>query len=267
MREVALLIPVYNNQDGLRRSLAALSDEYPLDIIVVDDGSDCPVSLDAEAAPHRYHLLRLEKNRGIEHALNLGLRWILDRNYQYVARLDAEDISLPGRFLHQRHFLKMHPDFAMVGGQVRFVDRDGREVFQERFPTTSEEIRRVMHARNCFIHPAVMLRIQALRDVGLYSDRFPAAEDYELFFRIAKKYKVANLADYVVSVVLNPGGISRRRRRRQIATRMKVMFAYFDLSDAASYFGILKNLALLIAPIGVVQAVKRILGERWRGWL
>lgn len=227
MSRVTLLIPVYNDQHGLQRSLASLTDEVPLDIVVVDDGSTPPIRLPEVPPPHRAFLLRLEENKGIEHALNHGLGWILERGYEYVARLDAGDIPLPGRFLKQVEFLDGNPEYALVGGQVQFVGPDGVEVFRERFPTEDAQIRRIMHARNCFIHPAVMIRASALKEVGLYSDRYKAVEDFELFFRIMGRFKVANLPDYVVRCEINPKGISLRRRA-QVLGRLKVMLLHFD---------------------------------------
>lgn len=266
MCEVALLIPVYNNQLGLERSLSALPTEVPLDVVVVDDGSEPPISQPKVSEPHRLFLLRLEQNRGIEHALNYGLEWILERKYEYVARLDAGDIALPGRFAKQLCFLESHPDYVLIGGQVRFVDTAGREVFRERFPTEYKNIRRIMHARNCFIHPAVMWRTAVLREIGFYSDQYKAAEDFELFFRMARRFKVANLDEHVVQCEVNPAGISLSRRRRQVLSRLRVMLRYFDPRTRESWLGIFKNIVLLYTPVAWVQVLKARL-EGKRGWL
>lgn len=264
--DIAVLIPVYNNQEGLERSLASIDENFPLDVVVVDDGSDPPIQLRGLPQPHRGFVLRLDANTGIEHALNYGLSWILQRGYRYVARLDAGDLCYPGRFFKQRDFLEKHQEYALVGGQVRFVDDSGVELFPEKFPTSHEEISRIMHARSCFIHPAVMLRSSALQEVGLYSEHFPAAEDYELFFRLTKRYKVANLPDVVLTYHVNPRGISLTKRRRQILSRIKVMLKYFEPRYKESWLGLMKSIILLAVPVPVVQFLKRRLA-RWRGWL
>lgn len=257
---------MYKDQDGLNLSLSRLPSDLAVDVVVVDDGSEPPLKCPEIDSPHQVFLLRLENNQGIEYALNHGLRWIIENNYPYVARLDAGDLSLEGRLSRQAHFLETNPDYALIGGQVLFVDAEGREIVKEHFPTPHEAIKRIMHARNCFIHPAVMLSTQVLREIGLYSANYKAAEDYELFFRIAQNYKVANLEDEVVSVYLNPQGISAKKRQQQILSRLKVMLHYFDPLIKESYIGIIKSLALLITPINLVRAAKRILGKR-RGWL
>lgn len=263
--KVALLMPVFNEPEEASRSLLGLSNEIPLDVVVVDDGSSPPLTLPEPPPPHRLILLRLERNVGITQALNHGLRYILEKGYSYVARLDAGDIALPGRFLKQVRFLEENPDYALVGGQVLFVDPSGRETHQEFFPTQDADIRRVLHARNPFIHPAVTIRTQALREVGLYSERYPAAEDYELFWRIAKRFKVANLGEKVTKVVVNPQGISIKKRRRQLLTRIKILLENFDPRLKESWLGLAKNLALLVMPTPWVQTLKRWIPGR-RGW-
>lgn len=262
MANTALLIPVYNDLEGLRHSLHRLSDEVPLDIVVVDDGSDPPIASQLFCPPHRIFSLRLSKNQGIAHALNHGLEWILNRGYKYIARLDAGDVALPGRFREQIAFLENHPDYALIGGQVRFVDFADRLVYSEHYPIHYRDIRRHMHLRNVFIHPTVMMRASALLEHGLYRTDIPAAEDYELFFRLIQHYPAANSSRELVHVRLSPGGISSRYRYLQLLSRLRIQLAYFDVLMPESYFGVLQTLALLGVPRSLRLAIKRFLGKR-----
>ncbi|RCK76379.1 MAG: glycosyl transferase, family 2 [Anaerolineae bacterium] len=265
INRIALLIPVYNNQKGLAISLSSIQDEI-VDIIVVDDGSEVPIQISADLLHANINLIRLEKNQGITSALNEGLRYILDKGYKYLARLDAGDIVLPVRFLKQFTFLEKNPNYALVGGQVKFVDPNGQELWKERFPTKYEDIKRIMHSRNCFIHPAVMMRTDVLRELGGYSADYPAAEDYELFMRIVKRYSVANLDEVVLVYEVNPFSISIQKRRRQVLSRLKVMLRYFDPAIKESYLGILKNVFLLTLPYSFVITIKKLFRER-ESWL
>ncbi len=261
INRIALLIPVYNNQKGLAISLSSIQDEI-VDIIVVDDGSEVPIQISADLLHANINLIRLEKNQGITSALNEGLRYILDKGYKYLARLDAGDIVLPVRFLKQFTFLEKNPNYALVGGQVKFVDPNGQELWKERFPTKYEDIKRIMHSRNCFIHPAVMMRTDVLRELGGYSADYPAAEDYELFMRIVKRYSVANLDEVVLVCEVNPFSISIQKRRRQVLSRLKVMLRYFDPAIKESYLGILKNVFLLTLPYSFVITIKKTFFEK-----
>ncbi len=259
-RPIALLIPVYNDPEGLANSLRHLPPEVPLDVVVVDDGSDPPLEPPAVPEPHHLFLLRLSENRGITEALNHGVAWVLERSYPYLARLDAGDLALPGRFLRQLAFLETRPHHALVGGQVEFVDESGRLLYRERFPEDYANLYRQMHLRNCFIHPAVMMRTSVLGELGAYHPGFPAAEDYELFFRIVRKYPAANLPETVVRVRVSPKGISARHRRRQLLTRFLVQLRYFDPRLWESYAGVLATLGLLVLPSELIRAWKRWVG-------
>lgn len=266
VNEIAVLIPVYQNQSGLEKTLSSVRGEN-VDIFIVDDGSVPPVTVDAYRAWFPVlKLCRLEQNRGITSALNEGLGEILRFPYSYIARLDAGDVCLPARFEKQRAFLEQNPDCVLIGGQVKFVDQDGIELWRENFPTTDDQIRRTMHSRNCFIHSAVMMRTSALKQIGGYRLDYPAAEDYELFMRLTRHYTVANLAEFVIKCEINPSGISFQNRRRQVLSRIKVMIKYFDPRLKESYLGILKNLFLLVAPYPMVIRMKSKFKDR-RGWL
>ena len=264
---VAMLIPVYNGQAGLNRSCASLRADSSYDVVIVDDGSNPAISAPRGLDPARVTLLRLGKNQGITRALNHGLGWILQRGYKYVARLDAGDLVLPRRIERQLAFLESHPDHAIVGGQTRFVDMHGSETFRDQFPASDSLIRRAMHGRSCFIHPAVMLRNSALREMGCYDERYPNAEDFELFWRLLTRWKGANLTELVVEYEVNPDGLSVAKRSQQVRSRIRILLKYFDLRVPESYVGLIKNLILLVIPYRWVRWLKRRYVHPNRGWL
>lgn len=264
---VAVVIPVFNDQEGLDKALGSVRAAEPMDVIIVDDGSVPEARAPDLQGSNRVIMFRLSENQGIVGALNRGVRYVLEHGYTYLARLDAGDQLLPGRIEKQVAFLDAHPDYGLVGGQARFVDEAGHELFRERFPTSDAGIRRVMHARNCFVHPAVMIRCSVLRNVGFYRRAFQTAEDFDLFIRILECSRIANLDDHVVSCHVNPLGISRQRRRSQILVRLRVMLGYFNPLVIESYLGLVKNISLLFMPVFVVQGIKRAVGNRRTGWL
>ena len=264
---VALLIPVYNRQELLNRSCASLLSDVRYDVVIVDDGSDSVISAPYGLDPARVTLLRLEQNQGITRALNHGLRWVLQKNYKYVARLDAGDLMLPKRIDRQFEFLESHPGHAIVGGQVRFVDMQGDEAFHDNYPTSDAAIRRAMHGRSCFVHVSVMLRAAAVRAAGPYDERYPNAEDFELFWRLLRHWKGANLEETVVESDVNPHGLSVAKRSQQVRSRIRILLKYFDPRVPESYVGVLKNVILLVIPYRWVRWLKRRYVRPNRGWL
>lgn len=274
--KVAFLIPVYEDQDRLDRtlkSLGPLKEEASVAnaqcaLVIVDDGSRYRLAIPKQVGGVPVVSLRINSNVGITKALNHGLAWIIEEGgFDYVSRIDAGDKYVPGRLLKQIVFLEDHGDFALVGGQAKFVDANGAEVFAERRVLDDSEIRRVMHIRSCFVHAAMMLRISALRDVGLYDASYKVAQDYELTFRIARKYRVQNLGCVVVESHVYSDGISSRKRRLQIVTRIRIMLKYFRYNCLAAYVGVTKSVVLLVVPAVFVRACKRRLGAMRPSWL
>lgn len=257
MHKVVVLIPVYNDPQGLEAALLPLCQAAQnFDVLVVDDGSDPPIQLEPGRYPFRVILLRLDHNAGIAAALNRGLRHILADEYVYVARLDAWDRCKPERLARQIAFLKENPEHAIVGCDVDFVDWEGRALYRYGPKLRHDHILREMRYRPSFIHPAVMMRAAALRAIGPYSEEYPGSEDYELFLRLLSRYQGANLAEILVHVYLNPQGISLTQRRLLIRTRLQLQLKHFAWLNPHSYLGTLRTLSLSVVPYQLLYAIK-----------
>lgn len=223
-----VLIPVYNNPEGLLRSLFSIRyDREKHLVVIVDDGSREPVTnqmLEAVVLPSPFYLIRLPQNRGITEALNTGLRWIQEHTAaRYVARLDCSDTCHPERFTQQVAFLDAHPEVGLLGTWCTFRSEDGTYSYPYTTPVAHEAIIKEMHRRNVFIHPTVMFRVDLLKKVGVYPYEYPHAEDYALFWSMIKVMKSAVLDRYLVTCSLNAGGLSMGNRKEQLNSRIKVV--------------------------------------------
>jgi glycosyltransferase involved in cell wall biosynthesis len=215
----------------------------------------------ALAPGHDVVVLRHEENQGIERALNTGLEYIQRRGIRYVARLDNGDRCVPGRLARQRAVLASH-DVHPVGSAVEWRDDSGRRRFSRAFPTSHDAIVRALHHTVALIHPSVMFRTSVLSTVGNYSTSYPAAEDFEFFCRIARRHRVANLAETLVVTRFDPRGLSMRRRREQLASTLRIQLRFFDPAAWTSYYGILKTLARFIIPYAWIVALKGRVSRR-----
>jgi glycosyltransferase involved in cell wall biosynthesis len=265
MEKLAVLIPVFNDPIGLRASLdsiiAAKRPEGML-TIVVDDGSSQPVEstgpLDNEIG---LVIVPLTENRGIERALNTGLEEAFRRGVGVIARLDAGDTISPDRFEQQLAVLEQNTEIGVVGSSAQYVDESGRLLFVFRAAKADAEIRRRMHINSCLIHPSTMIRMSVLKQIGTYSTDFPAAEDYELFFRVLGVSQAHCIDAPLVRTVVSANGISSVRRRAQLMSRLRIQWKYFRASIPEAYAGLLITLALLVTPTGLVTFAKRIRGS------
>ena len=253
--DVTVLIPVFNAQHDLDRTLASFCERAPVRVLIVDDGSLPPI-----VAPSIENLaidvLRMPRNGGIELALQTGVAALAERGVKYAARIDAGDLATPYRLEKQRAYMEAHPDTAALGMWTHVVSMEGVPLFDLRPPTEPALIRRVMLLRSCFSHPTMMLRVTAVMEAGNYRAEYPAAEDLDLFLRLMQRHACANLPEFGVYYELNEQGISATKRRTQTLSTLRLQLKYMRLTNLPDWLGVAKNIAHLLLPYGVLRALK-----------
>jgi glycosyltransferase involved in cell wall biosynthesis len=247
---VAVAMPAYNAERCINRAVQSLAKStFPCDVFIVDDGSTIPVTQVLAAAPLAVRVLRLQKNHGIAHARNVGLKAILAEGYEFVACLDADDICYPERIAKQVEFLNRHPEVAAVGAWGRHIEEhSGNTISVHRTPPDAQAAKTAMRSNMSMINSSVMIRTDVLRAVGLYSEQYPAAEDYELLRRISTRFAIANIPEILVDICISPHGISLMRRRRQLLDRLKIQLKYFEPVQPGAWLGVARTLLLFLVP-------------------
>lgn len=256
--DVAVLLPAYNGQADVDFTLASIREDVPVHVLIVDDGSTPPI-VAPPIANLRIDVLRMPQNGGIERALQTGIDTLAQRGFRYAARLDAGDRSVPQRLAKQRVFMELHPHVAGLGMWTQVVTRDGKPLFMLTPPAEPNAIRRLRFFRSCLAHPSMMLRIDAVREVGNYRAAYRSAEDLDLFVRLMERYDCANLPELGLYYELNEGGISATRRRRQVTSTLRLQLRYFNAANPYDWLGLAKNLLHLVTPYRALQRVKRAL--------
>src|ERR1700754_679494 len=257
-----LLIPFVNNLPGLIRSLQSIVyDPLAYGLLIVDDGSRDLLRYEdlTSYLPQSVSLtiLRLSENQGITVALNTGLKWLEENgNCKYVARLGCGDLCMPERFTRQVAFLNGHPEVGMVGSWCIFRNFQTGDSYRYITPTEHKKIVREMHFRNVFIHPTVMWRSDMTREIGVYPDSFPHAEDYGFFYKIISATEAAVLPTDLVICEINPQGISLNFRREQLKSRIKVVRQY-GKNGLFRLLGVIKLRLLIVIPYKFVLQTKK----------
>jgi glycosyltransferase involved in cell wall biosynthesis len=256
--DVAVLMPAYNAQEDVERTLASFDESALVRVLIVDDGSAPPIV--APALPNlSIEVLRMPENGGIERALQAGIEALAERGYRYAARIDAGDLAAPRRLAKQRAYLEAHPRVAGLGMWTQVVTREGKPLFMLRPPAEPQAVRRMRFFRTSLAHPSMMLRIDAVRAVGNYRADYRAAEDLDLFLRLMERYDCANLPELGLYYELNEGGISATKRRRQIVSTLKLQLRYFNAGNVYDWLGLVKNLLHFVTPYATLQRMKRTL--------
>jgi glycosyltransferase involved in cell wall biosynthesis len=199
-------MPLYNARRYVAEAVAGVLAQTFADfeLIVIDDGStdgSGEVAREAAGGDPRVRIERQE-NRGVSAAANRGTE--LARG-EFLARVDADDISLPQRLQKQVEFLREHPEVAL-GSRVLLIDDGGLELFEmPGTPLAHDEIDRGLMAVEWSIYqPAAMFRTEAVRQVGGYRTDLRIHEDHDLFLKLAEIGKLANLPDALIKYRQRP---------------------------------------------------------------
>lgn len=264
--DIGVLIPHYNNIKGLSKSLSSLDLFNRACLVLIDDGSDAveqisirEIELLTGLKEEHIYYKKLVNNGGIEQALNTGLRFIKEKlEVKYILRLDAGDICVNQRIVKQKLYLDEHPEICLVGSSVRYVNENGNHLFNLHLPVTHEEIKKRMLISVSFIHSAIMFRTSALERVGYYTDQYPAAEDYAFFYEFLKHCSTANISEILTEVEWNIKGISVIKRRRQLASRIKLTVKNRNWS-VQFFYGLVRLILLYILPYAFIQKLKRLI--------
>lgn len=215
---LSVVMPVRNGAAYLELSVQSVLEQTFADFefIIIDDGSTdaTPALLSALAEKDaRIRVLRTS-GEGIVAALNLGFR---AARGALIARMDADDIALPQRFAVQVVALRTMPRLVGLGGSAITIDSHGIETGRMTVPTDAHAAMEELLRRNCFLHPTMMLRRDAVLAAGLYRPACIYAEDYDLWLRLAERGEIANLQEPLIRFRLHAQQTSKTKRLMQRA--------------------------------------------------
>ena len=203
------------------------------ELLLVDDGST-----DGSLQRARDFAAEEPRARLIENETNIGLAASLNRvvdlaRAPFLARMDADDVSLPHRLERQLQHFAADPDLGLLGSNIQRINRHGWNMPWWRrvsnLPLTHTEIHAQMLFRNPMFHPTVMVRRAALDQAGLkfqYDETFDTTQDYELWARLIQKVKFANIAEPLVHYRKHAGAITSKSTYRQYANGLRVQRYY-----------------------------------------
>lgn len=196
---VSVLMPVYNGERFLESAVrSVLTQSYePFELVVVDDGStDGSSALLARLAAEDVRIrVHHQENRGHAGALNTALEFARG---EFVAVLDCDDEALPGRLEAQVDALERDRMLVAIGGAAEFIREDGACFFVQAYPTTSEQVSSDLLTTCPVLHSAMMMRRDAVMDIGAYRETLSLALDYDILLRLDERAGISNLDRPVV---------------------------------------------------------------------
>jgi len=186
---ISVVMPVYNGEKYLREAIdSILTQTYTdFEFIILNDGSiDSTEEIILSYDDSRIVYVKNEKNLQIVKTLNKGIDLAKG---EYIARMDADDISLPERFEKQMEFMEKNPDIDVCGTWYKTF---GKNEYLHKLPVEHEQIKADLLFYCPLAHPTIMMK-RSIFDTYEYPDNFPKAEDYALWTKLVEYYKFSNI--------------------------------------------------------------------------
>ncbi|MDZ7719657.1 MAG: glycosyltransferase family 2 protein [Balneolaceae bacterium] len=191
---VSILMSTYSAESYIGKAIESILNQtyQDFEFLIIDDGSTDSTSEIIEfyrSKDDRIIFMKNQQNRGLSFSLNKGLEVAKGK---YIARMDADDVSLPNRLETQVSFMDTHKDVAVSSAWMKTLGKKNETIWKS--PETHEEILARLFCNNCIWHPVSIIRKDVLDELGLrYNENYTKGQDYRLWVDIAKHQKLANI--------------------------------------------------------------------------
>ena len=243
MPRISVILPAYNAETCLQEAIDSILGQTfrDFELIVINDCSrDGTESVILSFRDPRLVYVKNEKNLGIAATLNRGLALAKG---QYIARMDADDISLPRRLEKQTAYLDAHPDIAVLGTNVETFDEKGP--LRTGWSATDPKQMNVDLFFSCGLaHPSVMMRKSVIDALGGYDPAFEGLEDYELWCRVSKNHGVTTLPEVLFRYRIHGGQVTKNPSEKYLS-RLRALkdrqLAELDLKPSDCYLDLCQD--------------------------
>lgn len=220
--KVTVLMSVYNGERYLRAAIGSILKQTfrDFEFLIVNDGStDSTTKILESYNDYRIKIINNEKNIGLTKSLN---EEIAIAQGKYIARMDADDLSLPERLEKQVAFLEEHPEVGILGCGFQVVSESGDSNYTILYPSNHNLLR----WRLCFscpiAHPSVMMRTAILRLITGYNTDMRYAADYDLWIRLSGITKLSNLQEVLLLYRQHEDTVSQKHYKEQRKNTIRI---------------------------------------------
>jgi len=234
---------VYNSEEYLNEAIESiLNQTYKnFEFIIIDDGStdkSLEVIKKYKAEDDRIVLISRE-NKGLPYSLNEGIGIAKG---EYIARMDADDISLPSRFEEQVTYFSNNKTVDLLFTHANLID-DNSQMICHLFTPHINKVIKLIEIKNLFIHPTVMIKKKVFNIYGLYNTDYIHGQDWEYWKRVYKKTNIKILTMPLINYRMNFNSITMKRFGKQNNNSnyeySKACMRNFDNSNLTKYFKLL----------------------------
>lgn len=223
---ISVLMPAYNAEMYIEEAIQSILNQTFTDfeLIIVNDGStDRTEEIILSFDDKRIRYTKNKTNLRLIASLNKSIE--LARG-KYIARMDADDISLPNRFRKQVQFLETHLDYALCSSWAYLINEKGEKTGRIKLIDNNNLLKINLLFTNPFVHPATMIRTDTLRKFN-YNPAALHNEDFDLWLRMANdRLKMTNIPEFLIKYRWHNSNISVVNEDYQIREKYQLLSPY-----------------------------------------
>ena len=225
---ISVALPVYNAERYIAEAVESILGQTfgDFELLIIDDGSkDRSLEILQRLADRDARIrLRSRPNAGLVPTLN---EMLAQARGEFIARMDADDVSLPRRFERELEYLRAHDECLVVGTAAEWIDPEGELLRVYVPPRDHDEIDAAQLASGeaVICHPSALIRATAFERVGVYDAALDGAEDLDLWLRIAEVGRLANLSEPLLRYRFHFAKVGFVAKRRQVEASRKSVLA------------------------------------------
>jgi glycosyltransferase involved in cell wall biosynthesis len=272
--KISVLMPAYNAESFIKESISSIINQTFTDFefIIIDDCSTdntWKIILELQGKDKRIVAVKNQNNLKLSLTLNKGIELC---KAKYIARMDADDYSLPDRLEKQYNYMEANPDIGISGGTMRVCDGNLKAKYLRFYHQTDSDIRKHIFRYSPYCHPLVIFKKEVFSKVGLYDTNYNPAEDYELYFRIGKYFKFGNLTNTLLNYrVIEKSMTTGSTKKMELQTinirekyakghgyKMSLLDKIYNFSHFLSIYIIPRKIKLLLFNLTRDKKIKNI---------
>ena len=210
---VSVVMSVYNGEALLEEAIGSILDQEfsNFEFIIIDDASSDrspEIIRSCSEKDDRIRVFTNQENLGLTRSLNRGLEMARG---EFIARQDADDISLSDRLKKQHECLSKNPGLCLAASAASIIDSQGNEIFPRPYSPDFKRIRSFLKRQNIIVHGSAFFRRTRILELGGYREHFIYAQDYDLWLRIMERCRITILPRRLYRIRISLDNLSMKK--------------------------------------------------------
>lgn len=217
---ILVVMPLFNAASYVEKAVDSIfSQSYSnYQLLIVDDGSfDGSSEIVSRYVGEKITILS-QSNSGPSIAMNRAIQYAHEKQIPFIARMDADDLSMPTRLEIQHRLMCENPSAAACSSNCYYIDSETEEIIATSTTSSRSSLIKweVQNGLRGMIQGATLFRTLALVEVGGYRPRFRHAEETDLFLRLIEKFDLVNAKEYLYKIRINKNSLSMSDVRKNL---------------------------------------------------